>query len=167
MGPAIVGATIYVLDGLHLGPREVAWFEASLGAGYLVGAAAIARFGVAWRKGPTILWGMVLDGLTYLPFVVVDSWPLALVLIFVHGLFIPWIVVARTTLLQQHVPEERRGRVFALVGLTVAGMTALSALVAGALSEAFGPRASFWFAGVVGAGCGLAGLLVPTLRRAR
>ncbi len=160
MGPAVVGATLFILDDLHLGPGHLAWFEGAMGAGYLVGAVLVGRFGVSWPKGKTILWGMVLDGLTYVPFVWVRSWPLALALIFVHGLFIPWIVVARTSLLQGHVPAARLGRVFALVSLTVAGMTALSALVTGALADLAGPRATFLAAGGFGALCGLVGLVV-------
>jgi DHA3 family macrolide efflux protein-like MFS transporter len=110
---------------------------------------------------------MLFDGLTYLPFFWVRSYPLALALIFVHGLFIPWIVVGRTALIQQHVPEDRRGRVFALVNLTVQGMTALSALVAGRIAQAAGAPTLFLLAGAVGAACGLAGLAVPRLRDAR
>lgn len=168
MGPAVVGATLFVLEDLHLGPGHLAWFEGAMAAGYLVGAVVIARFGVSWAKGRTILWGMLLDGLTYLPFVWVRSWPVALALIFVHGLFIPWIVVARTSLLQGHVPAAKQGRVFALVSVTVAGMTGLSALVAGLLADIANPRATFLFAGGFGALCGLVGFVaVPSLRRAR
>jgi predicted MFS family arabinose efflux permease len=114
-----------------------------------------------------ILWGMALDGLTYIPFYWVRSYSLALVLIFVHGLFIPWIVVGRTTLIQQRVPEERRGQVFSLVNLTVQGMTALSALVAGAIAQATSAPTLFLLAGVFGGLCGVVGWLAsPTLRRA-
>ncbi len=167
MGPAIVGATHFVRDDLHLGASHVAWFEGTMALGFLVGAATLARTGHRFRKGPLILVGMVMDGLTYVPFPFVRSYALALALIFVHGLFIPCIVVGRTTLLQQHVAPERIGRTFALVHLTVTGMTALSALVAGAVAAAFGASALFLAAGVFGTACGLAGLLaMPRLRAA-
>ena len=136
--------------------------------GFLVGALAIARFGTAWLKGRMILVGMLLDGLTYVPFFWVRSYPLALVLIFVHGLFIPWIVVGRTSLLQSHVPAGRAGKVFSLVHLTVAGMTALSAVMAGWIADATNAPTLFLIAGVFGALCGLVGLVaMPRLRAAR
>jgi flagellar biosynthetic protein FliQ len=131
MGPAIVGAAGFVHDDLGKRAGHFAWFEGAMAAGYVVGALGLARFGARARKGPLVLAGMVLDGLTYVPFFWVRDYGLALALVFVHGLFIPWIVVGRTAFLQQHVPEARRGQVFALVNLTVQGMTALSALVAG------------------------------------
>ncbi len=107
MGPAIVGAAGFVHDDLGLEAGHFAWFEGTMASGYVVGALLVARFATRARKGPLILWGMVLDGLTYVPFFWVRSYALALPLIFLHGLFIPWIVVGRTTLLQQHVPEAR------------------------------------------------------------
>ena len=73
-------------------------------------------------------------------------------------------MVARTTLLHGHVPAERRGQVFALVGVTVAGMTALSALVSGAVAAAYGARALFLGAGVFGALCGLFGWIALAKR---
>jgi DHA3 family macrolide efflux protein-like MFS transporter len=168
MGPAIVGATLFVKDDLGLGAGHLTWFEGAMAAGFLLGALAIARFATRVRNGPMVLWGMVLDGLTYVPFFWTRSYPLALALVFVHGAFIPWIVVGRTSLLQGHVPEERRGRVFALVHLTVAGMTALSALGAGWIAGAVGARGLFLVAGVFGAACGLVGLVaMPRLRAAR
>lgn len=168
MGPAIVGATHFVRDDLHLGAGYVAWFEGAMALGYLVGAAVLSRVGARLRKGPLILWGMVFDGLTYVPFFLVPPYPVALALVFVHGLFIPAIVVGRTSLLQERVPGERIGRTFALVHLTVTGMTALSALLAGEVASAFGARALFLGAGVFGAACGLVGLAcMPRLRSAR
>jgi MFS family permease len=167
MGPAIVGATHFVRDDLGLGAGRVAWFEGSMALGFVVGAACLARVGTRLRKGPLILVGMLLDGLTYVPFYWVPSYPLALALVFVHGLFIPCIVVGRTSLLQERIAPERIGRTFALVQLTVTGMTALSAVVAGEVAAAFGAPMLFLAAGVFGAACGLAGLVaMPRLRAA-
>ncbi|MFO0932584.1 MAG: MFS transporter [Planctomycetota bacterium] len=168
MGPAIVGAAGFVHDDLGLAAGHFAWFEGAMASGYVVGAVLLARFGAGARKGPLILWGMVLDGLTYVPFLWVRDYRVALPLIFVHGLFIPWIVVGRTTLIQQHVPEARRGQVFALVNLTVQGMTAVSALVAGLVAQRHGAPTLFLVAGVFGTLCGVAGFVAaPALRRAR
>jgi MFS family permease len=168
MGPAIVGATLFVHDEMRLGPGSLAWFEGTMSLGFLVGALVLARFGASWPRGRLVLVGMLLDGLTYVPFFWVRSWPLALALVFVHGLFIPCIVVGRTSLLQSHVPEGRAGKTFALVHLTVAGMTAVSALVSGAIAAAVGSRGLFLLAGGFGALCGLVGLVaMPRLRAAR
>ena len=89
MGPAIVGATHFVRDDLQLGAGHVAWFEGTMALGFLIGAAALTRIGPRLRKGPLILFGMLFDGLTYVPFYWVPPYAVALGLVFVHGLFIP------------------------------------------------------------------------------
>jgi len=133
--------------------------------GYLLGAIVLARAGTRWPSGRVLLIGITMDGLTYVPVAFAPNYPVALALIVLHGAFIPFIVVSRTAILQRAVPRERAGRAFALVHLTVAGMTALSALLAGAIGDAFGPRNLFLGAGVFGTLCGVLGyLLLPRLR---
>lgn len=167
MGPAIVGATLLVQRTFGLGPSALAGFEAAMAAGMLLGSLLLALAGSRVRLAPLLFIGMTLDGLTYLPFWALTDFDLGLVAIAVHGMCIPAIVVARTSLLHLHVPAERRGQVFALVAVTVAGMTALSALASGWVAAELGPRALFLGAGVLGALCGVLGAvwLGPRLAR--
>lgn len=158
MGPAIVGAVLLVKDTFGLGPSALTWLEATMAVGMLAGAILLARRGRAWPMGRILLWGMVMDGLTYIPVLWIPSYPLVLVLIVVHGFFIPFIVVGRTTLVQMHVPDAKRGKVFALVNLTVMGVTSLSALTCGLVVAWLGPRALFGIAGVFGALSGFLGM---------
>jgi DHA3 family macrolide efflux protein-like MFS transporter len=166
MGPAIVGAALLVQDVFALGPAHYAWFEGCMGAGMVAGSAVIAIRGRRWRMGTVVLWGMVLDGLTYLPFVWIADYRLALAAIVLHGVFIPFIVVGRTSLIQQHVPRERLGKVFALVNITVIGMTAISAALSGWIAQACGPQVLFGLAGGFGALSGVVGLFVLRKRLA-
>jgi hypothetical protein len=131
-----------------------------MAAGMLVGSVVLARFGAAWRPGRVVLLGMVMDGLTYVPFAFLEDFSTAMVLIVVHGFFIPFIVVGRTSLLQAHVPVAMRGKVFALVAVTVTGMTALSAVASGWIARATSPHVLFGLAGGFGALCGAVGLAV-------
>ena len=166
MGPAIVGATLLIGGDFRLGPGHLAWFEGAMATGFFAGALALARWGDRLKKGPLILWGMALDGLTYVPLFWIRSYVVALVAVFLHGLAIPAIVVGRTSLLQGHVAEGRTGKAFAFVHLTVAGMTALSALASGFLAQWIGPRGLFLAAGVFGTLCGALGAwALPALRR--
>jgi MFS family permease len=168
MGPAIVGATLLVQRTYGLGPESLAAFEGAMAVGMLAGAVLLALVGGRVRLGVLLFAGMALDGLTYLPFAWLDDFALGPAAIALHGLCIPAIVVARTSLLHLHVPAGRRGQVFALVAVTVAGMTALSALASGWIAAAVGPRALFLGAGVLGTLCGLVGALWlgPRLSRA-
>jgi MFS family permease len=159
MGPAIVGPTLLFQGEFDLTAGHLAWFEGAMALGMLIGASWIALRGKRISPARLLLWGMLLDGLTYLPFLWLPTYPLLIAAIIVHGLFIPLIVVGRTSLLQAYVPDARRGKVFALVGLTVSGMTALSAVGSGLLAAWVGPRGLFGVAGGFGALCGLYGLL--------
>jgi MFS family permease len=159
MGPAMVGPTLLLQKDLGLGVGHLAWFEAAMAGGMLVGALGIAKGARGMRADRLLLVGMVLDGLTYLPFLWLPSYPWLVAAIFLHGVFIPWIVVGRTSLLQAHAPPEARGRTFALVGLTVSGMSALSAALSGWMAAAVGARGLFGLAGALGALSGVAGIL--------
>jgi MFS family permease len=157
MGPAIVGATLLVQQTFGLPASALASFEAAMAVGMLVGALSLATWAGRVPLTTLLLAAMALDGLTYLPFAWIRHFETGLVAIALHGVCIPAIVVARTSLLHRHVPAERRGQVFALVGLTVAGMTAVSALAAGWIARATSVRTLFLLAGVLGTLCGVLG----------
>lgn len=160
MGPAIVGAALLVKDDFGLGPEHYAWFEGAMAAGMVLGSLTLATVGRRWNLRGVVLWGMVLDGLTYLPFVWVPNYEISLLWIVGHGVFIPFIVVGRTSLIQQRVPARYHGKVFALVAITVIGMTAISCALSGFVAAATSPRALFGIAGVFGALCGVAGFVL-------
>ncbi|MDA1194816.1 MAG: MFS transporter [Planctomycetota bacterium] len=164
MGPAIVGAAVLVQDTFGLEPAHYAWFEAAMALGMVTGSVVLVARGRHLSMRKLLLWGMVLDGLTSLPFLWLPTYSGCLVMIALHGLFIPMIVVGRTTLVQRLVPPERHGKVFALVGITVIGMTALSAALSGWIAELTSPRVLFGLAGVFGAGSGVAGFVLWRFR---
>ena len=157
MGPAIVGAALLVKDEFGLGPAQYAWFEGAMAGGMVIGSITLATVGRRWPLRGVVLWGMVFDGLTYLPFIWIATYGVSLPWILLHGICIPFIVVGRTSMIQRHVPSEYHGKVFALVAITVIGMTAISCALSGFVAAATSPRALFGIAGVFGALCGIAG----------
>lgn len=159
MGPAIVGAVLLVKQVFGLPPGYLAWFEGAMALGMLLGAITVARMGRQRSMVRVFFTGLIVDGLTYIPFLWLPSYPVCIAMIFAHGFFIPWIVVGRTSLVQAHVPGHQRGRVFALVNLTVLGMTSLSALLSGLIAAWAGTRVLFGLAGVFGALTGALGML--------
>ena len=156
MGPATVGASLLVKKTYGLSAAEFAWFEAAMGSGWLAGTLLLMLRPVQdLRRG--LLWGIVLDGATYLPFLWIRSYPVALVFIAFHGLAIPLITVTRTTLVQRIVPPDFQGRVFALIQLTVLGFMALSSLFTGILADRLPIPWVFFMPGVLGTLTGLLG----------
>ncbi len=159
MGPALVGPPLLIKHVYGLDVAHLAWFECAMAGGMLVGALWLTRRSSTLGPGTVLLVALVIDGLTYLPLVWIKSYPWALVAIALHGLFIPAIVVSRTTIAQRAVPSRQRGRVFALLTVTVQGMTALSALLVGVLAEWMPATALFGIAGVFATLTGIWGLV--------
>jgi len=120
---------------------------------------------------------MVMDGLTFIPFFWIRSFPLLLCAHAFHGIWIPFIQICRTTLIHEKVPDEMHGRVFSLINLTYYGCTSLSMLATGLLGNAFlsseslgasgGPPLIYLIAGIGGGVCGLIGIAFGQLRRSR
>ncbi|MBT3198680.1 MAG: MFS transporter [Phycisphaerales bacterium] len=171
MGPAIIGSNLLIFKTYGLGASYIAIFHAVLCVGWLVGSVIIAKWGTRWPKGKLIIIGMIMDGLTFIPFFWIRSFPLLLCAHAFHGLWIPFIQVCRTTLVQEKTPEEMHGRIFSLINLTFVGCTSLSVLATGllgnALSETGGPPTIYLIAGIGGGVCGMVGLAFTQLRRSR
>lgn len=158
MGPAIVGANLLVQRVYGLGASHLAYFQGMMGVGWLAGTLVLARWPLM-RPWKLLVWGIFLDGATYLPFLWIRQYPLALLAILIHGFFIPWITVARTTMVQTVVPEDYRGRVFSFVHLTVLGFTSLSSFLTGVLGDNLPVPMVFFLPGVLGALSGVLGAL--------
>jgi MFS family permease len=171
MGPAIIGSNLLIFKTYGMGAQRVAIFHAVLGVGWLAGSIIVAKWGAGWPKGKLILIGMVMDGLTFIPFFWIRSYPLLLCAHAFHGIWIPFIQVCRTTLVQEKTPREMHGRIFSLINLTFVGCTSLSVLATGllgnALSESEGPPLIYLIAGIGGGVCGLIGITFRQLRRSR
>jgi len=166
MGPAIFGTPVYVREVLGLGPSYYAWLTTFLFAGMIASSLLLGYFGKRLPRGRTIICGMVLDAVTFLPlFWLRAFWPAALAM-FVHGLTVPLITVPRATLIHHIVPDEKRGRIFALVNLAVVGFTALSMLLVGPVTEVVGVAAVFAGVAAVGGAFGLLAFSFTSLRRA-
>ncbi|KAF0246562.1 MAG: multidrug efflux [Planctomycetota bacterium] len=167
MGPAMVGSAILLKTTFGLGVKELAIFEACLAAGWFSGSIWLARRATFFLpKGKLLLLGMFLDGVTYIPFFWIRSFPLLCFAVFAHGLTIPLITVPRTVLVQEQIPREMQAQAFSLVQLTVIGFTSLSVLATGWLGDRIGAPALFLGAGI-GAMVGLAGVFSRALRQAK
>ncbi|RJP75578.1 MAG: MFS transporter [Candidatus Zixiibacteriota bacterium] len=167
MGPAIVGTPIFVREELQLGPQAFAAIQACYAVGMLTGALLLGSLGHRLPKGRTLLVGMILDGITFIPLYFVPSLGWMAAAIVFHSLSIPLIMVPRAAMIQEGIPARLQGRFFALVNLTVVGVMALSSAATGVLCEAWGVRTVFLVIGLGGGLCGALGFGLKELRRRR
>ena len=164
MGPAIVGIPIFVKDVLHKGASSYALVESSYGLGMLLGVVLIHFLIRYINIGKILLIGMIFDGITFAVIYFTQSLEIMILLISFHAIGIPFIVVARTSLIQKWVESEKLGRAFSLVNIAVVGMTALTTGVTGLLAEYISIQEIFAIFGTAGMLCGIAGFYYKQLR---
>jgi DHA3 family macrolide efflux protein-like MFS transporter len=156
MGPAIVGTPVFVKEILRLDAKAYAMIMACFAIGMLLGSGALFLFGGRFKKGQMQLAAMVLDGITFIPLYFVKSLLATIIIVVIHALAIPLLTVSRTSLIQDIVPSHMTGRIFALINLSVVGMSAISSGLAGFALEFVQAPTLFLLTGI---GVGLCGAL--------
>jgi DHA3 family macrolide efflux protein-like MFS transporter len=162
-----VATPLLIKETLGLGNDSYARVQSFFFLGMLVASALVWAVARRVPKGVAILLGIALDGLTFVPLAFCRTLGQVAFAVFVHALAVPLIIIPRTVLMQQLVPGPLHGRAFALINVTVFGMTALSSGATGWLAELIPTADLFLYLGVVGGLVGIAGLGVHSLRVAR
>ncbi len=167
MGLAHVATPLLVKETLGLGPAAYAQAQTFFFLGMVAASAGFWLFGRRAPKGRTILIGIVLDGLTFIPLAFCHTLGQVQAALFFHALSIPMIIIPRTVLVQQLIPGPLHGRAFSLLNVTVFGMMAISSGLVGILAESVRPQTLFLVLGTVGAMPGLIGFAFRPLTATR
>ena len=139
---------------------------ACFAVGTLIGSGGRFLLGGRFKKGQILLTGMVWDGITFIPLYFIQSLSAMAILVTIHAVAIPLLVVPRTSLIQDIVPANMTGRIFALMHLSVVGMTAISEGLSGLILELINAPTLFLLIGIAGGLCGFAGwIFTKDLRR--
>jgi MFS family permease len=146
-GILFVALTPLAFDVLRIGEDGFGNLIAALGVGGLVGA-AFALGLIGRRLSTSFSLGVVLWGAPIALLALTDHEVLALGLIGVIGLANTVVDVSGFTLLQRAVPHDVLARVFALLESLFYGTTALGAILAPVLIDAFGLDATLVITGV-------------------
>ncbi len=164
MGPAIVGVAILVREVFGGTATHWALSETFLSLGMIVTSLILIKWGKKIPLGLMLITGIIMDGLTYIPVKWTGSIPALWGVIFFHALFIPLIIVGRTTIVQKRVPHALQGRFFSLIAISVVGLTAVSTALTGIVTEYFPVKDLFAWIGILAAATGFAALLYKPLR---
>jgi DHA3 family macrolide efflux protein-like MFS transporter len=164
MGPAILGTAVLVRETLKMDATAFAVAESAYGGGMILGSVLVGRFLGKRSLGWVLLWGIALDGFTFVPLYFCRSFGYLYVVLFLHSIVIPFLTVPRAVILQRIVPQERLGRVFALQNFTVFGMTAVSTSLTGPLLDRMTAPELFAVIGVLAGLTGFLGMLSKRLR---
>ena len=148
MGPAIIGIPVYVREILNAEFITLTRLESAMALGMLFGSYIIIRFLKNVSLLKILFFGIIFDGITYSFLYFVNSEWMAILILFVHGIGIPLIVVTRTNIIQKIVPDNYRGRIFAMVNMSVLGTTAISSLATGFILEIISIQLLFLIIGI-------------------
>lgn len=140
---------VYARDIFHLGETGLALMMGTAGAGAFGGALLVAYLGDFRRKGWLVLGGAVVFGICITNFAL--STHLAFSLTFLFGLGFALVVSVATTntLLQKLVTDQMRGRVMSMFILSFLGTMPIGSIVAGAVSNHFGPQRTLAVGGLI------------------
>ena len=129
---------VFARDIFEAGPAGLGLMSAATGIGALLGTLATASLGNFRQKGWLLLGGAVMFGVFLILFAATGaflvSFPLALGLIFLAGASTSIYMITVMSTLQTLVPNELRGRVMGIYGMTWSLMP-LGAMQAGVIAE--------------------------------
>jgi DHA3 family macrolide efflux protein-like MFS transporter len=152
---------IFIRDILHMEIVHLGVLSGFQGGGMVLGALLIGLVGGRFQKRSLILVGTFFVGILLSlfgvnPYVVV-SYGLMLLI----GVCISTLNIPATTLLQEMVPDEIRGRVFGVQGTLIQTSTILSIGWESAVAAVVGSQSMIIVVGVLCAGLGVLGRFFP------
>jgi len=150
---------------LGKGAQELGIMGAAIGVGALLGTISIVRLGQRKALGPIMLLSAAAFGLCIAAFAASRSMPLILLFLFAAGMTSSIYLNIGMTALQMLVPDELRGRVMGVWGMTWF-LQAVGGLPAGALAAWVGTPLAITLGALSVSAFALALLVtVPSLRR--
>ena len=126
-------------DALGVGESGFGYLLSAIGAGSVVGTACAALMQNVRRLGWAMLGCMLMFAFMVVSFTASPFYALSLLLMFLAGVFNTVFLVTSMTALQLRVPDELRGRVMGIHGITFS-LIPLGGLFAGAIAGGTGIR---------------------------
>lgn len=140
---------IYARDIFHLGETGLALMMGTSGAGAFGGALLVAYLGDFRRKGWFVLGGAIMFGICITIFALTTRLYVSLTFLFGLGFALVVSVAITNTLLQKLVTDQMRGRVMSMFILSFMGTMPIGNIIAGAVSNYFGPQITLAVGGIV------------------
>lgn len=109
---------IFARDILHVGSWGFGFLQSVMGGGALVGTLIVAYLAASRLKGWQTIIGAVTFGTLIIGFAFSSWYPLSLGLVFFIGLSSQVYMTTINTILQLKLPDQLRGRVMGIYGLT-------------------------------------------------
>jgi MFS family permease len=156
---------VFARDVLNVGSQGFGFLQSAGGLGALLGVLAVAYFSHSGGKGRQVIGGAIIFGLLLIIFALSKSYSLSLILACALGIASQFYITMINAILQVNLPDQLRGRVMSIYGLTW-DLMPLGGLIAGAIAEYAGAPtavvAGGAFVAVVALGVAI---FLPNMRR--
>jgi MFS family permease len=156
---------VFARDVLAAGSQGFGFLQSAGGLGALCGVLAVAYFAHSRSKGRQAIAGAVTFGILLILFALSNSYSLSLVLACGLGIASQFYITTINAILQINLPDQLRGRVMGIYGLTWELMP-VGGLIAGAIAEYAGAPMAVVVGGafVAATALGIA-VFLPNMRR--
>jgi MFS family permease len=156
---------VFARNVLHVGSQGFGFLQSAGGAGALLGVILVAWYSHSRTKGLQSVAGAGVFGLLLVAFALSGSYPLSLVLAVALGATSQFYMTHISTILQMSLPDQLRGRVMSIYGLTWELMP-VGGIIAGTIAEYAGAPLAVGLGGfMVAAMAVLVAIFMPTIRR--
>jgi MFS family permease len=156
---------VFARDILTVGSQGFGFLQSAGGLGALCGVLAVAYFSHSHGKGRQAIGGAIIFGILLIIFALSKSYPLSLILACALGIASQFYITMINAILQVNLPDQLRGRVMGIYGLTWELMP-VGGLIAGAIAEYAGAPAAVVVGGAFVAVMALAiAIFSPNMRR--
>ncbi|MCZ6564033.1 MAG: MFS transporter [Deltaproteobacteria bacterium] len=125
---------VFARDILQVGSQGFGFLQTTTGAGSLLGVLIVASLARSSRKGWQVIMGAVIFGISLIGFAFSPWYLLSLGLVFFIGLANQVYMTTIISILQLKVPDQLRGRVMSIFGLTW-DLTPVGGTIAGTIAE--------------------------------
>ena len=106
MGPASVGLVVFVKEILREDFIIFSYLNISMASGMIIGSFIFWIMMKHFKLVYILLIGLLIDGMTFSSLYFVNDNFFAILILLLHGMGIPLIMVARTTIIQRIVPDR-------------------------------------------------------------
>jgi MFS family permease len=127
---------VFAKDVFHGGEFELGLMYSALGAGSLFGATLAPNLGRSLPRGLLIIGGFLAEGLLLVLFSSVPAYGMALIVLVLTGISQSTFNVSAQSTLQFLVPNDYRGRVMGIWGMTYSTVQPLGQMQMGAIAGA-------------------------------
>ncbi|MDQ3916910.1 MAG: MFS transporter, partial [Acidobacteriota bacterium] len=147
--PYLVLAPLFARNVYGWGETGLSLMMGTAGAGAFAGALTVTYLGDFRRKGWFVLASSFSGGACIVSFALMPHAPAGLPFFFAVGFSVVSFFAVASTLVQQLVSDEMRGRVMSMWILTFIGTMPFGSFLSGAAADRYGPRPTLAACGLV------------------